>query len=60
MILGALDGLIRANSFADWRESPDSLERFRVPELNPFFLHIVFRGTKKCRIAGLRRFARIA
>ena len=34
--------------------------RLRVPELNPPFCESAFRGTRTLRIAGLRRFARIA
>ena len=44
-----LDSQIRANRLI-------LADRFRVPELNPFFANCAW-GAKELRIAGLRRFA---
>ena len=40
----SLDGPIRANRFADSRESPDSRESFQGPRTEPLFLRIALRG----------------
>ena len=45
-IASDLDGPIRANQFADSRESLLLANRVRVPELNPFFANCAFRGLK--------------
>ena len=43
----SLDGPIRANRFADSRESPDSRESFQGSQTEPSFLRIALRGAKK-------------
>ena len=46
--LGGLDGPIRANRFADSRESLDSRESFQGSRTEPLFLRITHRGGKDC------------
>ena len=43
-----LDGPIRANRFADSRESPDSRESVQGSRAEPLFLRIVLRGATSC------------
>ena len=45
---GSLDGPIRANRFADSRESPDSRESFQGSRTEPLFCESRFGGAKKC------------
>ena len=59
-IVRDLDGPIRANRFADSRESSDSRESFQGSRTKPPICESRFGGAKKLRIACLRRFARIA
>ena len=54
------DGPSRANRFADSRESPNSRKSCQGSRAEPLFVRIALRGAKKLRIAGLRRFARMA
>ena len=44
----ASDGPIRANRFADLRESPDSCESFQGSRADPLFLRIALRGAENC------------
>ena len=47
--LSSLDGPIRANRFADSRESPDSRESVQSSRIvEPLFLRIALRGAKNC------------
>ena len=43
-VVRRLDGLIRANRFADSRESPDSRESFQGSRIEPPSLRIAFQG----------------
>ena len=54
-----LDGRIHADRFADSRESHDSRESFQGFRTRPFLANRP-SGGQNLRIAGLRRFARIA
>ena len=45
-IVWTLDGPIRANRFADSRESPDSRESFQGPRTEPLFCESRFGGLK--------------
>ena len=57
--LTILDGPIRANRFADSRETSDSRESFHGFQTEPLFANRA-SGGEKLRIEGLRRCARIA